>query len=68
VVAGWIAETQAERPPAEQRDTSKDHRDGGSPERDEIIAIVEELGDMVTACARRNRNTSSTSTATSAGG
>jgi len=51
VVAGWIAETQAERQLAEQRHQPATVE--GSDELDriteeEIVAIVEQLGDMVT--------------------
>ena len=52
VVAGWIAETQAERRLAEQRATAtpaKVTETGDRLSEDEIVAIVEELGDMVTA-------------------
>jgi hypothetical protein len=52
VVAAWIAETQAERRLAEQRDRAtppKVTKTGDRPGEDEIVAIVEELGDMVTA-------------------
>jgi hypothetical protein len=52
VVAGWIAETQAERRLAEQRATAtpaKITKTGDRLSEDEIVAIVEELGDMVTA-------------------
>jgi hypothetical protein len=51
VVAGWIAETQAERRLAEQCDnrTANVAETRHRMSADEIIAIVEELGDMVTA-------------------
>lgn len=53
VVAGWIADTQAERQRAEQRQqaaaAAKTTDDLGRITAEEIIAIVEELGDMVTA-------------------
>ncbi|MER7457352.1 recombinase family protein [Micromonospora sp. NPDC126480] len=53
VVAGWIAETQAERQRAEQHQhTPAEDRPGNIPPRlneEQIIAIVEQLGDLVNA-------------------
>jgi hypothetical protein len=51
-VAAWIGETQAERRLAEQRDKAtpaKASETGDRLSEDEIVAIVEELGDMITA-------------------
>nr|AGS49534.1 recombinase [uncultured bacterium esnapd8] len=53
VVAGWIAETQAERQRAERHPhTPAEKKAGSTPPRfneEQIIAIVEELGDLVHA-------------------
>ncbi len=52
VVAAWIAETQAERRLAEQRATATPATATETENRlsqEEIVAIVEELGDMVAA-------------------
>jgi hypothetical protein len=51
VVAGWIAETQAERRLAEQRATATPAvaETENRLSQEEIVAIVEELGDMVAA-------------------
>ena len=50
-MAAWIAETQAERRPAEQRDRAAPAKVTETRDRlseDEIVALVEEFGDMVT--------------------
>jgi site-specific DNA recombinase len=52
VVAGWIADTQTERHQAEQRQqaaTTEPPPEHGRFTEEEIIAIVEELGDLVAA-------------------
>jgi hypothetical protein len=52
VVAGWIAETEAERRLAEQHRREAPRQVTDAVHRlstEEIIAIVEELGDIVTA-------------------
>lgn len=52
MVAGWIAETQAERQRAEQRHQAPAEEEPRIPARfseDQIIAIVEKLGDLVDA-------------------
>ncbi|HEU4426371.1 MAG TPA: hypothetical protein VFR67_27850, partial [Pilimelia sp.] len=53
VVAGWIADTQAERQRAETRQqtaaAAKASDDLGRLTEDEIIAMLDELGDMITA-------------------
>ncbi|MFE0530435.1 recombinase family protein [Micromonospora parva] len=52
VVAGWIAETQAERQRAEQSHQAPAKEEPRIPalfSEDQIIAIVEELGDLVDA-------------------
>jgi hypothetical protein len=57
-VAAWIAETQAERRLAEQRATAtpaKITETGDRLSEDEIVAIVEERGDMVTALRDADR-------------
>jgi hypothetical protein len=57
VVASWIAEIQAERQRAQQRSerpaTASD--DIGHLTEEQIVAIVEELGDMITATGRGAR-------------
>ncbi len=53
VVAGWIAETQAERLRAEQHQptatTAKTPDKASHLTEEELIAIIDELGDLVTA-------------------
>jgi hypothetical protein len=52
VVAGWIAETQAERRRTEQHRRGTPRHVTDAVDRlstEEIVAIVEELGDIVTA-------------------
>ncbi|MEU7997588.1 zinc ribbon domain-containing protein [Micromonospora sp. NPDC049060] len=52
VVAGWIAETQAERQRAAQRHQAPAEEEARTPARlseDQIITAVEELGDLVDA-------------------
>jgi len=69
IVAGWIAEPQTQRQHADQY-----QRTPAGPPRDaergltteQITAIIDELGDMITALRDADPTTSSTSTATSA--
>ena len=53
VVAGWIAETQPERLRAEQHQqtatTAKTPDKASHPTEEELFAIIDELGDLVTA-------------------
>ncbi|AXH93432.1 MULTISPECIES: hypothetical protein [Micromonospora] len=52
VVAGWIAETQAEREHAERHQHTPAEEKTNAPARyseEQIIAVVEELGDLVAA-------------------
>jgi DNA invertase Pin-like site-specific DNA recombinase len=51
VVTGWIAQTQAERVAAEHRLREATGDAGGRMSRDEIAAMVEALGDMLTVLA-----------------
>ncbi|MBQ1073320.1 hypothetical protein KBX06_09105 [Micromonospora sp. C31] len=51
-MAGWIAETQAERQRAMQRHQAPAEEEPRTPARlseDQIITVVEELGDLVDA-------------------
>jgi hypothetical protein len=53
VVAGWIAETQAERERVHQRNQQPATVDEISYlTEDQIAAIVDDLGDMITALGR----------------
>ena len=50
MLAGWIAETQAERERAQQRDQAPTTADEISYlTEDQIAAIIDDLGDMITA-------------------